>query len=74
MKRKKRRKKKWIQSALKHAKNGALHRQLGIPEGESIPLALLKKAEKLGGKLAKRAHLAETLKRISKKRKRHAHK
>lgn len=37
----KRSKKRWIQHALRKHKKGALHRQLGIPEGEKIPLSLL---------------------------------
>lgn len=33
--------KKWIQKALKHSKEGSLHRQLGIPKSEKIPKTLL---------------------------------
>lgn len=44
-----------------HMKKGALHRQLGIPEGKKIPQKALKKAARKGGKLGKRARLAETL-------------
>ena len=44
-----------------HMKKGALHRQLGVPEGKKIPKSMLKKAAKKGGKLGKRARLAETL-------------
>jgi len=36
-------KEKWIQKA--HIKKGALHKSLGVPEGEKIPTAKLKKAE-----------------------------
>lgn len=56
---------KWIQKA--HIKKGALHKQLGVPEGKKIPESKLKSAEKKGGKVAKRAHLAETLKGLHKK-------
>ena len=59
-------KKKWIAGAIKHP--GALHRELKVPEGKKIPESKLKKAE--GSKnstLAKRAHLAETLKSFKKK-------
>lgn len=56
---------KWIQKAIK--KPGALHKQLGVPEGKKIPESKLKAAEKKGGKLGKRAHLAETLKGLRKK-------
>ncbi len=55
-------KNKWIQEAIK--KPGALHKQLGVPEGKKIPESKLKAAEKKGGKLAKRAQLAETLKKM----------
>jgi hypothetical protein len=51
---------KWIQGAIK--KPGALHRELGISEGKKIPEKTLRRAEKAGGKLGKRARLAETLK------------
>ena len=55
---------KWIQSA--HIKKGALHRELGVPTSEKIPAGKLKKAEHAGGKLGKRARLAETLKGFKK--------
>lgn len=41
---------------------GALHRELGIPEGQKIPAAVLAKAAHAKGKLGRRARLAETLK------------
>jgi len=54
---------KWIQGAIKH--KGSLHRALHVPEGEKIPASKLKKAEhSKNPKLAKKAHLAETLKRM----------
>lgn len=53
---------KWIQKAIKNP--GALHKQLGVPAGKSIPQKTLKVAEKKGGLLGKRAHLAETLKKM----------
>lgn len=53
-------KKKWIQGAIKH--KGALHKDLGVPEGEKIPADKLAKAAKKGGKVGQRARLAETLK------------
>lgn len=56
---------KWIQAA--HIKKGALHKQLGVPEGKKIPEKKLKAAEKKGGLEGKRAHLAENLKRLHKK-------
>lgn len=57
-------KKDWIQGAIKHP--GALHKELDVPEGKKIPQKKLKEAEKKGGKIAKQAHLAETLKRLKK--------
>lgn len=57
--------KKWIQNAIKHP--GALHRELGVPEGKKIPAKKLGMAAKKGGKLGKRARLAETLKGFNKK-------
>jgi hypothetical protein len=53
--------KKWIQGA--DIKKGALHREMGVPEGEKIPEKKLEKAAHSDNpKLAKRARLAETLK------------
>jgi hypothetical protein len=55
---------KWIAGAI--GKPGALHKSLGVPAGEKIPAKKLEKAEaSKNPKLAKRAHLAETLKHIS---------
>lgn len=58
--------KKFIQEAIKHP--GALHQELGVPMGKKIPEKKLKAAEKKGGKIAKQARLAETLKGFAKKR------
>ena len=59
--------KNWIAGAIK--KPGALHRDLGIPEGEKIPLALIKKAAKRKDKVGERARLALPLRGFhSKKR------
>ncbi len=57
-------KKFWIQEAV--SKPGALHKDLGVPKGEKIPMKKLKQAEKEGGKVAKRAILAETLRKFKK--------
>ena len=54
--------KKWIQGAIKHP--GALHKQLGIPQGQKIPASVLAAAAKKGGTLGKRARLAMTLKKM----------
>jgi hypothetical protein len=55
---------KWIQSAIK--KPGSLRKELHVKKGEKIPEKKLKAAEKKGGKEGKRAHLAETLKKLHK--------
>lgn len=54
----------WISGAIKHP--GALHKELGIKQGDKIPESKLRKAEHAGGKLGKRARLAETLKGLHK--------
>ena len=36
--------KKWIQKAIKVKEKGALHKTLGIPVGQKIPMAKLKQA------------------------------
>ena len=56
--------KKWIQKAIK--KPGALHKELGVPEGKKIPAKKLKAAAKKGGIEGKRANLAITLKKLKK--------
>lgn len=50
---------KWIQSI--GIKKGALHKELGIPQGEKIPASELSAAAKKGGTLGRRARLAKTL-------------
>ncbi len=57
--------KKWIAGAIKHP--GALHKQMGVPEGQKIPPKKLAAAAEKGGKLGKRARLAQTLKGFHKK-------
>jgi hypothetical protein len=50
----------WIAGAIGH--KGALHKELGVPEGKKIPHAKIKAATKSENpKLRKRAFLAETL-------------
>ena len=57
--------KKWIQAM--HMKKGALHKEMGIPEGKKIPEKKLEKAEKSKSPLlAKRAKLAKTLRGLRK--------
>lgn len=58
---------KWIQKAIKH--KGALHKELGVPEGKKIPVSKLQKAEHSKNPTErKRAVLAETLKGLRKKK------
>ena len=55
--------KKWISGAIKH--KGALHRALGVPEGQKIPEKKLEKAEhSKSPTLRRRANLAKTLKKL----------
>jgi hypothetical protein len=54
----------WIKGAIK--KPGALHKEMGVPEGKKIPEKRLKAAAQKGGKLGQRARLAETLKGLKK--------
>jgi hypothetical protein len=54
----------WIAGAVKH--KGALHKALGVPQGQKIPEKKLEKAEHSKSPLMrKRANLAETLKKLS---------
>jgi hypothetical protein len=56
----------WIKGAIKHP--GSLHKSLHVPEGEKIPAKKLAKAAHSDNPtLAKRAHLAETLKKLHKR-------
>lgn len=59
-------KKNFIQGAIK--KPGALRKSLGIKKGKTIPAKKLAKAAEKPGKLGKRARLAETLKKLRKKK------
>jgi hypothetical protein len=43
-------------------KPGALHRDLGVPQGQKIPAGKMAAAAKKGGKVGQRARFAETLK------------
>lgn len=54
----------WIQKALRPSSKGALHRQMGVPAGKKIPAGKLAVAAQKGGKLGKRARLAQTLSRM----------
>lgn len=56
--------KHWIQGAIKHP--GALHKELGVKPGKKIPRNKVAKAAKKGGKVGRRARLAETLSKFRK--------
>lgn len=61
-------KKKWIKKAIK--KPGALRKQLKIKKGKTIPIKTLRKAARSKNKkLARRARLALTLRKLRKKKK-----
>ena len=55
---------KWIQKI--GMKKGALHKEMGIPEGKKIPKKKLVAAAKKPGKEGKRANLAITLEKMKK--------
>lgn len=57
----------WIHDAIKDP--GSLHRMLGVPEDEDIPIDKIREAATKGGLLGKRAHLALTLMGLSHKKK-----
>ena len=59
-------KKNWIAGAIK--KPGALRKTLGAKAGKNIPAGKLAKATKAKGVTGKRARLAVTLKKLSKKK------
>lgn len=54
----------WIQKAI--GTPGALHAQLGIPQGQKIPAKTLDAAAKKSGTLGQRARLAKTLRGFGK--------
>ena len=60
----KNKKKNFIQRAIK--KPGALHKDLGVPQGEKIPASKIAKAAKESGKVGQRARFAQTLAKIRK--------
>lgn len=58
-------KKNFIAGAIK--KPGALHAELGVPQGQKIPAGKLAAAASKPGKEGQRARFAETLKGLKKK-------
>ncbi|MDE2100594.1 MAG: hypothetical protein KGL39_25345 [Patescibacteria group bacterium] len=53
----------WIKSAIHH--KGALHKSLGIPTGDKIPMSVLQKHATGNSLMAHRARLAITLHHLS---------
>jgi hypothetical protein len=56
--------KKFIQSAVH--KPGQLHRDLNVPQGQTIPVTKLRAAAKKHGKIGQRARFALTLRGMGK--------
>lgn len=52
----------WISKAIKH--HGALHKDLGVPEGQKIPRSKILAAASGKGLTAERARLALTLEKL----------
>lgn len=52
----------WIAGAVNPAHKGLLHKTLGVPKGERIPITKLEQAAKGNSPTAKRSRLALTLK------------
>lgn len=52
----------WIKKAIKHP--GALHEDLGVPQGKTIPASKVEQAAKGKGKTAQRARLAMVLRKM----------
>ena len=55
--------KKWIAGAIKHP--GALHRDLGVAKGKTIPRGKLQAAANRGGTVGRRARMAMTLRKMN---------
>lgn len=63
---------KWIKGAINPAHKGLLRKELGVKQGQKIPLKTLKKAASASDKntkLRKEAVLAETLRGLKHKKK-----
>ena len=58
--------KNWIQKAVK--KPGALRKTLGVKAGQKIPAKKLRAAAKKPGKTGQRARLAETFRKMNKRK------
>ena len=57
--------KNWIQKAIKH--KGASRKSLKVKKGKKISSKKLNSAAKKGGKMGRRARLAKTLRKLSKR-------
>lgn len=57
--------KNFIAQAIQHP--GALHQELGVPQGKKIPKSKIRAAAKKKGKLGKRARFAMVLMKLRKK-------
>jgi hypothetical protein len=68
--RKKARRRRWIQKAVNPRHKGLLHRELGVPQGRKIPMAKLRRALKMGGKIARRAQFAINMRKFQRKKRR----
>ena len=57
---------KWIQKSGidKPGHKGALHRALGVPEGQKIPASKLEEAAKSKGRLGRMARMAQNMRRF----------
>jgi len=62
--------KSWIQKGFASGdiKKGGLHKSLGIPEGQKIPMEKIREAAKGTGKVAKQARLALTFAKMRNKK------
>jgi hypothetical protein len=56
----------WIQSAISPKAKGSLRKALGAKAGQPIPAGKLAAAAKKGGKLGRRARVAQTLRGLKK--------
>ena len=60
-------KKNWVKKVVKNMDKGGLHRSLGVPAGEKIPVSKIKAAAKSGSpKVKKQANLALTFRKMKK--------
>lgn len=59
--------KDWIQKATSPSTKGALHRDLGVPQGTKIPKSKINAAAKKPGIVGERARFAKTVGGLKKK-------